>query len=156
MPASQAAEEKALEVILEKKTWTATKAYFGVSTYKASELTKKIKAKEFGEHEPTEANGWVRVELDTIEWEKTKGEGETGATKWVNKNAIKGAGGAGEFKKLTAGEYKLETWAIIPDAKQTEDGAEPILVFGTLSKAATINNASTLEIAAKELVIECE
>jgi hypothetical protein len=156
MPASQATEESILEYLLAKKELTAIKAFLGLSTLKPSQLTKIITAKEFGEKEPTEANGWVRVELDTIEWEKTKGEGETGFTKWVNKNAIKGAGGAGEFKKLTAGEYLLETVAILPLAKQSEDATSKISAFGKLTTKITINSASTLEVAAKAIEIEVE
>lgn len=156
MPASQATEEAILEYLLSKKALTEIKGYLGLSTYKPSELTKIITAKQFGEKEPTEANGWVRVEVDTIEWEKTKGEGEVGYTKWVNKNAIKGGGGAGEFKKLTAGEYLLETAAILPLGKQSEDAATKISVYGTLTTKLTVNSASTLEVAAKALVFECE
>ena len=156
MPLSQATEESVLEYLLAKKELTATKAYLGLSTYKPSELTKIITAKQFGEKEPTEANGWVRVELDTIEWEKTKGEGETGFTKWVNKNEIKGGGGAGEFKKLTAGEYLLETFAAVPKAKQSEDETTKILFYGTITTKVTINSASELKIAAKALVVEAE
>lgn len=156
MPGSQAIEEEILEWLLVKKALTETKSFLGLSTYKPSELTKAITAKQFGEKEPTEANGWVRVETDTIEWEKTKGEGETGFTKWVNKNAIKGAGGAGEFKKLTAGEYLLETFGILPLAKQSEDAATKIRVYGTMATKLTVNSASTVEVAAKALVIEAE
>lgn len=162
MPASQGFEELVLEAVLAKKEITARKSYLGLSTLKvgsgAGELSKKTTGKEFGEKEPTEANGWVRVELDTIEWTKTKAEGATGYTIWENKNAVKGAGGAGEFKKLTAGEYKLETFAVIEKAKQSEDVAESkeILVFGSLTTPITVNNASTLELAAGALKIELE
>lgn len=150
MPASLAVEEKALAVLLEKTTWTATKSYIGLSTFKPAELTKKTKAKEFGEHEPTEANSWARIEVDTIVWEKTKAEGETGATKWVNSTAI-------TFKKLTGGEYLLETFALLPTAKQTEDAAEPILVYGKLTTKVTINSATTeFTVPAKGLEIEAE
>ena len=156
MPLSQATEEEVLEWLLLEKALTGSKRYLGLSTYKPTELTKAITAKQFGEHEPTEANGWVRVELDTIEWEKTKGEGETGFTKWVNKNEIKGAGGAGEFKKLTGGEYLLETFGILPKAKQTEDLTTKITLFGTLATKQTINTGSELKLPAKSLVIEAE
>lgn len=156
MPASQATEEAVLEWILLEKTLTGEKHFLGLSTLKPSQLLKKTTAKEFGEKEPTEANGWVRVEVDTIEWTKTKGEGETGATVWENKNVIKGAGGAGEFKKLTAGEYLLETFAILPKAKQTEDAATKIGVFGALTVKITVNSASTLEVAVGAIKFECE
>ncbi len=156
MPASQATEEAFLEYLLSKKALAETKCYLGLSTYTAAELTKIITAKQFGEKEPTEANGWVRVQMDTAEWEKTKGEGETGYTKWVNKNEIKGGGGAGEFKKLTAGEYACKTFALLPLAKQSEDAATKILVFGTLTTPLTINSAAEVKCAAKALVIECE
>lgn len=156
MPASQFTEESILEWLLEKKALGEVDAYLGLSTYKPSELTKVITAKQFGEKEPTEANGWVRVKLSSIEWEKTKGEGETGFTKWVNKNEIKGGGGAGEFTKLTAGEYLLETLAVLPKAKQSEDGTEKIRVFDKLTTKLTVNSASELKIAAKALAIEAE
>lgn len=149
-------EEILLEHLLEKKAPTAIKAYLGLSTLKPSELTKKVTAKEFGEKEPTEANGWVRIQMDTAEWTKTKAEGETGFTIWENKNEIKGGGGAGEFKKLTAGEYLLETFALLPLGKQSEDAATKISVFGTLTTKITVNSASECKIAAKALKIELE
>ena len=160
MPASQGFEELLLEAILAKKEVAAKKAYLGLSTLKPSELVKKTTAKEFGEKEPTEATEWIRLEVDTIEWTKTKGELETGATIWENKNAIKGAGGAGEFKKLKAGsaEYLLETFAILEKAKPSEDAAESkgIYVFGKLTTKFTVGPASEVNIAAGALKIECE
>lgn len=158
MPASLAAEEKALGVILKKETWTATKTYLGLSTLKASELLKKTTGKEFGEHEFKESEGWARLEADTIAWTVTKAEGETGFTIFENTSEIKGGGGAGEFKKITGSEEKtLETFAIIEEtagAKNTEESK--ILAFGTLTTKITVNKASTLIINAKSLKFECE
>src|SRR5580693_6172727 len=127
-PASLVAEEKALNVILKAETWTAsTKLYLGLSSLKPSELLKKTTAKEFGEKEPEEAHSWRRVEISGSEkpgWEVTKGEAETGFTKYVNKNAIKTGTEAWEFAKLTSGvtEIKLETFAICEKLKASEAG----------------------------------
>ena len=159
MPASGGTETKILELFLAKAGWTASKSYLGLSTYSPTALTKAITAKQFGEHEPAEGNEWVRVETDSIEWTKKEeggNESEAKATYWENKNVIKGAGGAGEFKKLTAGEYKLETFAILEKAKQSEDPAESkgIFVFGKLTTVITINSASTTELAVGALKIE--
>lgn len=153
MPASLGTEEKLLELILKKAEWTARKAYLGVSALKPTELTKKTTAKEFGEKEFKEAEGWARVEIDAIEWEVEKAEGETGFTKFKNKNAI-------TLSKITGAEEKtLETFAVLEKAKQTEDAASSagIYVFGKLTTKVTLNKAiTTFEFAPKELVIECE
>ena len=160
MPASGGTETRILSLILEKAEWTAHKSYLGLSTISPTSLLKSTTAKEFGEHEPTEGNGWVRIETDNIEWTKKEeagNESEAKATYWTNKNAIKGAGGAGEFKKLTGGEYKLETFAILAEAKASADASESkgIYVFGKLTTPITVNSASTIEIAAGELKVEC-
>jgi hypothetical protein len=151
MPASLGTEEKLLELLLKKKAWTETKAYIGLSTLAAP--TKKTTAKEFGEAEFKEAEGWKRIEVDTIEWETVKAEGATGFTIFKNKNAI-------VFEKITGAEEKtLETFAILEKAKQSEDAAESkgIFLFGKLTTKVTINKATTeFSIPAKELVIECE
>ncbi len=151
MPTSRKTEEKLLELLLKNKEWTATKCYLGLSSYKPSELTKAKTAKEFGEHELTNAEGWTRVEVDAITWEVVKEEGETGGTKFKNEAAITG------FGKVTGAEEKvLETFAIVPKLKQSEDSTTDILVFGKLTTKITVNKTSTVEFAAKELVIECE
>jgi len=156
VPASLGTEERVLNLILKKAEWAAAKAYLGLSSIAPAALKKQTTAKEFGEAEFKEAEGWARVEVDTIEWEVTKGEGteaEAKKTKYVNKNAI-------TFKAITgAEEKKLETFAVLEKAKQGEDAAESkgIYVFGKLTTPVTINKATTeFTIPAKELVMECE
>ena len=148
-------EETTLEYILQKKTPAAiTKVYLGLSSYTAAELTKKIKGKEFGEHEPTSGNGWARVEVSGSEkpgWTVTKSETEKGFTIFENKNAIKTGTEAFEFKKVTGGEVTCRTFGIF-DAS-TEGNA---LAFGTLEVPVLVTSAVTLELAAKALKFECE
>jgi hypothetical protein len=153
VPASLAYEEKVLNQILKKEAFTATKSFLGLSSFKleAGELTKKTTGTEFTAKEPTSGNGWVRVEMDELEWTVTKAEGATGFTIYENKNAIKGAGGAGEFKKVTAGEVVTRTFAVCDAATNGN-----ILAFGTLAVNITVNSAATLEIAVGALKIEVE
>lgn len=151
MPASLYFEEKALNQILKKEAFTATKSYLGLSSFTAAELLKKTTGTEFTAKEPTSGNGWVRVELDELEWTVSKAEGETGETVYENKNAIKGAGGAGEFKKVTGGEVVCKTFAIL-DASTNGN----VLAFGTLATPITVNSAATLEIAVGALKLKCE
>ena len=153
MPASLYYEEKALNQILKKEAFTATKSYLGLSSFKleAGELTKKTTGTEFTAKEPTSGNGWQRVQLDEMEWTVTKAEGATGFTIYENKNAIKGGGAANEFKKVTGGEVVCRTFAICDAATNGN-----ILAFGTLAVNITVNSAATVEVAAKELKLEAE
>lgn len=153
MPLSEETENAVLKLFLEKGEWTAQKGYLGLSTIAPASLKKTTTAKEFGEKEPAEANGWARKEIDTFEWTKELGEGteaEAKYRKWKNKNAF-------TMPLVSAGEYKLETFAVLVKAKQTEDetSSKGIWVFGKLKEAVTIN-ASTTEIkfAAGALEIE--
>src|SRR5438128_2227121 len=118
MPVSLGTEEALLKLLVAKGAWTEKKAWLGLSAFKPTELLKKTTAKEFGEKELKEAEGWTRVEIDAIEWEVTKSEGESGFTIIQNKNAITG------FGKITGAEEKvLETFAVLEKAKQSEDAA---------------------------------
>ncbi len=149
-------EEKLLNYILIKKETPPeiTQVWLGLSSYTTAELTKKIKGKEFGEKEPTSANGWKRVEVGTAAkpgWTVTKEEGEKGFTKYVNTNAIKTGAEKFEFKKVTAGSVECKTFGLF-DA-ETEGNA---LVFGTLTTPVLVNSGATLEIVAGKLEIEAE
>jgi len=153
MPASLFLEEAFLEYALKKVTPGAiTKCYLGLST---AAPEKKWTGTEFEAKEPTTGNGWARIEISGTEkpgWEiATKAEGATGFTIFKNKNEMKTGAEAFEFKKLTAGEYKLEYWGFL-DAVT----AGHVLLFGKLGTALTINSASELKAAAKELILECE
>ena len=153
MPASQEVEDKLLALLLEEKGWTAAKSYLGLSTLAPSALKKTTTAKEFGEHEPTEGNGWVRKTASSIGWTKELGtgtEGEAIYRKWKNTGAV-------TLSTLTGGEYKLETVAVLEKAKQTEDPAENkgIWLFGKLVTPVTINVATSgFEFKAGELIFE--
>ncbi|HEX4437586.1 MAG TPA: hypothetical protein VH061_12410 [Solirubrobacteraceae bacterium] len=152
MPVSQRMEEKLLEALLSKANYTATKQYIGLATMKPSELTKSVTAKVFGEKEPKETDGWVRIEVDGPEWEMVKGEGETGPTIWVNKKPI-------VWKPpVTKGSYTLETFALVPKSKQSEDeAADAISFFGRLTTAVSISATTTeLTIPAKQLELTAE
>lgn len=151
MPASLYYEEKGLNQILKKEAFTATKSYLGLSSLTAAELTKKVTGTEFTAKEPTAGNGWARVELDELEWTVKKGEAETGASTYENKNAIKTGALAGEFKKVTGGEVVCKTFAVCDAATNGN-----ILCFGTLATPITVNSAATLEIAVGALKVECE
>jgi hypothetical protein len=153
MPASLGTEEKLLELILKEKEWAAKKVWLGLSALKPSELKKETTAKVFGENELKAAEGWTRVEIGGIEWEVEKELGETGGTKFKNKNAVTG------FGKVTGAEEKtLETFAVLAKKLASEDEASSagILVFGKLTTKITVNKTSTVEFAAKQLIIECE
>ncbi len=155
MPASLALEEKLLKATIVGETYTSlTEVWIGLSSFKleAGELTKKTTAKEFGEKEPKEAEGWTRIKIkaEAASWEAIKkGEGATGFTKYENAAVI-------TFKKLTgAEEITLRTFAICEKAKFSEAGN--ILYFGTLTTPVTISKAtSELTIPAKELLVEAE
>jgi hypothetical protein len=153
MPASLYLEEAFEKYALLKVTPTAiTKCYLGFST---EAPLKKWSGTEFEAKEPTSGNGWARIESSGAEkpgWEvATKAEGATGFTIFKNKNEIKTGAEAFEFKKLSGGEYKLEYWGFF-DALT----AGNMLLFGKLGTALTINAASELKAAPKELVLECE
>lgn len=150
MPTSLEWEEGILKATILKTNLTApTTIFIGLSTLKPSEVTKKTTAKEFGEKEPTEGNGWARIELSTeaAEWALTKAEGETGFTKLAYKKAVK-------FKKLTAGEYALETFGVFE--KKTAAEAGKFLAYGKMEPKQTINSSTELEIAVEKLIIEAE
>ena len=153
MPASQEVEDKLLALLLDEKGWSAANSYLGLSTRAPSALKKTTTAKEFGEHEPTEANGWVRKTASSIGWTKELGEGtesEAKYRKWKNTGAV-------VLSTLTAGEYKLETVAILEKAKQNEDLAENkgVWLFGKLVTPVTINVATSgFEFKAGELAFE--
>jgi hypothetical protein len=152
MPISQLLEERFLEALLSKVNYTATNQYLGLSTLSPTALTKATTPKAFGEHEAKEGeDGWTRQAVSSLTWTKSKGEGATGPTKWVNAAAITWEP---TFKKA----YVLETFALLPKAKQSEDTAgDAIAFFGKLSAPITVN-ASTkvlkIEIEALELTAE--
>ena len=151
MPGSAALEKIALEYILEKKVPTATKTYLGMSSLKveAGKLTKATTGKEFGEKEPKEAEGWARVEIDTITWTKTESLLISGFTVWENEAAI-------SMKVATgAEEVTLNSFAILDKPLQTEVGN--VLAFANLTTPVLWNKSlSTFKVEAKALKVECE
>jgi hypothetical protein len=143
-------EEGIAKVTLFGTNLTApTTIFIGCSTLKPSEVTKKTTSKQFGEAEPTEGNGWKRIELNKEEgeWEKSLAEGESGKTKYTYKKEVK-------FEKLTGGEYLLETFGVFEKAKASESGK--FLGYGKMEPKATINSGAELKIEAKKLVVEFE
>ena len=155
MPASLAYEEAVLKhALLGTEIATVSKVYLALTT---AAIEKKMTSATIT-GEPTEGNGWKRVETSGSEkpgWEvATKAEGATGYTILKNKNEIKTGSEAFEFKKLSAGEYKLEYWAFCTSG--TVGGAGEVLLFGKLGAAITITSASELKAVAKELVLEVE
>ena len=150
MPASLYLEEAINNYILKAESPAAiTKVYLGLST---AAPEKKWTGTEFEAKEPT--GGWARVEVGVASkpgWTVVKSEGASGFTIYENTNEIKTGAGAFEFKKISAGEFKLEYWAFLD--KLTGGN---VLAFGKLTTALTINTASELKAAAKELKLETE
>ncbi len=156
MAGSLYVEETVLKYVLIKKETPPeiTQVWLGLSSYTEAELVKKIKGKEFGEKEPTEANAWRRVEVGTAAkpgWTVVKEEGEKGFTKYENTNAIKTGAEKFEFKKVSAGSVECKTFGLFDAEKEGN-----ALVYGTLTTPIVVNSAASLEIAAKALKIECE
>ncbi len=157
MPASGKTELRLIKALIKNETFTATKAYIGMSSLSPTALTKATTEKEFKENEITEANGWKRLEIDGIEWEEKEeggNEAEEKKTFLQNKNVISIVTVVGEIKE----ERKLETFAIKQHALQAEDEAsnKAMYLIGKL-ETPTILNASTakFEIPPKKLIIEC-
>ena len=150
-PASLAYEEAVLKhALFGTEIATVSKVYLALCT---EAIEKKMTGSTI-KTEPTEGNGWKRIEISGSEkpgWEvATKAEGATGFTILKNKNEIKTGTEAYEFKKLSAGEYKLEYWAFVTSGTV---GAGEVLLFGKLGAAITITSASELKAVAKELIL---
>lgn len=143
-------EEALAKATLLKTNLTApVKVFIGCSTLKASEVTKKLTTKEFGEKEPKESAAWKRIELSTeaADWKVTKAEGETGKTKYTYEKEVK-------FEKLTSEEYKLETFGLFSELAPT--ALCKFLGAGKMEPIATINSGSELKIEAGKLIVEFE